>query len=386
MKTFIIAAIAFFVATGTVSAQEAADRYSYSLHTIREKLADPKPNLQSSMFAGEKAKQKCDEHRTSVLKLKEGETLTSEEQAATACVKSTQDVNQTIGGKSYTLLSGSLPGISVVDETTTFPQYLQIIFKLLIGLTTIAAVVSLIIAGMQYMTTDAFSQKETAIGRIKAIGAGILLAMSAWIILNTIDPNLLKLEFIGNDDIVRTTVTGDVFVPDENYVTDSTSYRLSGVPTTGVSDLAAAFTRGEDSLAEIRISGASATFISTKGTEVAVPIGTGKNGFAAEGQGKTDDGKTPRGTFITGTIGSSLPRAVVSSDITQPIMTINDPKVNLGAAFIGISAEDGGTNRGIGFHGFRSGEIGPTNGCISMRNYDLSLLAPHMGGVTVVIE
>ncbi len=57
----------------------------------------------------------------------------------------------------------------------------------------ILAVVMIIVGGVQYMTIDAAAQKDTGKKRVQAALGGLVLAFSAILILNTINPNLTKL-------------------------------------------------------------------------------------------------------------------------------------------------------------------------------------------------
>lgn len=76
---------------------------------------------------------------------------------------------------------------------TTLQTYLPNLFKLLIGLSAVWAVVMIVIGGFQYMTTDAFSGKEEGKARIWGAVKGLFLVIGAWLILNEINPNLLKI-------------------------------------------------------------------------------------------------------------------------------------------------------------------------------------------------
>jgi len=93
---------------------------------------------------------------------------------------------------SYTVLA-PLPGTTESDNTTTLQKYLPGLFKLLIGLSAVAAVLMIVIGGFQYISTDAIQKKSEGKERIKNAVLGLVLVISAWLILNTINPNLLKI-------------------------------------------------------------------------------------------------------------------------------------------------------------------------------------------------
>lgn len=94
----------------------------------------------------------------------------------------------------YTLLQPlPLYGLDTVDtKETTAEQYIQGIFLLIIAIAGGLAVIMIIYGGIKYMSTDAFGGKQEAKDIIQNAIWGLLLAMSAWLILNTINPELVK--------------------------------------------------------------------------------------------------------------------------------------------------------------------------------------------------
>lgn len=91
----------------------------------------------------------------------------------------------------YTPLA-PLPG-TLSGDTTSLKDYLPGIFKLAIGIAGVLAVIQIIIGGLQYMSTDAIGNKNAGRERITAAIGGLLLALGAYIILNTISPNFVNL-------------------------------------------------------------------------------------------------------------------------------------------------------------------------------------------------
>lgn len=70
-------------------------------------------------------------------------------------------------------------------------SYLNNMFKLGIAIATGLAVIMIIIGGIQYVSTDAVGGKSEGKDRITSALWGLLLALAAYIILQTINPALL---------------------------------------------------------------------------------------------------------------------------------------------------------------------------------------------------
>ncbi len=74
--------------------------------------------------------------------------------------------------------------------------YIEAIYKLSIGIAGVLAVLMIVIGGIEYIASAANpSLKESAKKRIWAAIGGLLLALSAYIILNTINPKLVGFDF-----------------------------------------------------------------------------------------------------------------------------------------------------------------------------------------------
>lgn len=94
----------------------------------------------------------------------------------------------------YTALA-PIPGIAVNGKySTDLGVFLNSIYNWGIGIVGILAFAQLTISGIQYMVSGAVDQKSAAKGRIVDALVGVGLALSAYLILNIINPNLLKLE------------------------------------------------------------------------------------------------------------------------------------------------------------------------------------------------
>ena len=103
------------------------------------------------------------------------------------------------GNCTYTLLEplpGSFP--SQVGNDTQFYAYLNGIIMMLIILGAMLAVVRFSIGGIIYMTSDIAGNRSKAKSQMWACIWGLLLLISAVLILKTINPNLIKLTFFTN--------------------------------------------------------------------------------------------------------------------------------------------------------------------------------------------
>ena len=96
----------------------------------------------------------------------------------------------------YQLLA-PLPGYvqNTTGNKTNASLYITGIFTLIIAIAGLLAVIAIIFGGIKYMSTDAFTGKSEAKATIEHAIWGLLLAVSAWLILNTINPNLVNFNF-----------------------------------------------------------------------------------------------------------------------------------------------------------------------------------------------
>lgn len=107
-----------------------------------------------------------------------------------------------------------------IDTKASTATYIPGLFRLMISIATGLAVLMLIYAGIKYMSTDAFSGKEEAKGVIENALYGLLLAIAAWLIVYTIDPNLVKFDLkIPVQEIKQTTTTGGSDAEGSNLTT-----------------------------------------------------------------------------------------------------------------------------------------------------------------------
>jgi len=90
----------------------------------------------------------------------------------------------------YHLLA-SIPTIKE-GEGVTLSVYMQAIYQLIIGLGIIFAVVMIAVGGVQYVMAIIPSAKQEGKSRIVGAIFGLILLLSSWVILNTLNPQLLK--------------------------------------------------------------------------------------------------------------------------------------------------------------------------------------------------
>ena len=141
-------------------------------------------------------------------------------------------------GSSYTPLapikSGNVEYVGNSVNTNDLTLYLNNMFKLGIAIAVALAVVMIIIGGVEYMSTDVVGKKEDGQGRINAALLGLVVALGSYMLLNTLDPDLLKanlnLQGLSTRNVLPDS-TGNVLtgedVGDENP--EHTRERVTGV-------------------------------------------------------------------------------------------------------------------------------------------------------------
>ena len=130
----------------------------------------------------------------------------------------------------YELLA-PLPGYvqNTTGNKTTASKYIEGIFTLIIAIAGLLAVIMIIFGGIKYMSTDAFTGKSEAKATIEHAIWGLLLAVSAWLILNTINPNLVNFN-ISVQPTVTTPPPGGIST---GSCTNCVTLQSLGIPTSG---------------------------------------------------------------------------------------------------------------------------------------------------------
>ncbi len=113
--------------------------------------------------------------------------------------------------------NGKLTSFNLEDENV-LSKYLNIMIKIIIGLCAVMAVIMIVVGGMEYMTSELMHSKEEGKHRMTEAIFGLIVALGAWALLNTINPKLLdsKLSSIDNvtlavdieADVPQTPVNG----------------------------------------------------------------------------------------------------------------------------------------------------------------------------------
>src|SRR3989344_3837039 len=123
----------------------------------------------------------------------------------------------------YSLLS-PLPNIGGETGASDFSGYFGQMFRLAIGLAAIFAVFFMVVGGIQYMSTDAWTGKKEGMTKIKNAFWGLVLVLASWLILNTINPDLVGLKL--NTSPAKVEVSAPVsenFSPDTLGVREATA-------------------------------------------------------------------------------------------------------------------------------------------------------------------
>ncbi len=103
--------------------------------------------------------------------------------------------------------------ISTFDpaQPNNLSVYLNIMIRLFIGICAVLAVIMIVVGGLQYMTNELISSKEQGKERIMNAIYGLILALGAYMLLYTINPDLLKTD-LGSLESV--TVIVDLDTPE----------------------------------------------------------------------------------------------------------------------------------------------------------------------------
>lgn len=118
----------------------------------------------------------------------------------------------------YQLLE-PLPGIGTGGKVSNFGVYLSNLYKLSISLAAVLAILQISFAGFKYLTAESFGQKTDAKSKIQNSLIGLVLILTSYLILNTINPDLIKAGF-GIPSVTVTPYKSD----------DSPAYKLKLTP------------------------------------------------------------------------------------------------------------------------------------------------------------
>ncbi len=108
-----------------------------------------------------------------------------------------------------------LPGTCTVGATgqcitktgsNNLAVYINNLYKLIVASAAVLAVLQIVMGGFSYVSTDAISNKEEGKHTIKMALGGLLIIFASYIILNTINPQLVDLKVV-NESLKSTDLT-----------------------------------------------------------------------------------------------------------------------------------------------------------------------------------
>ena len=114
--------------------------------------------------------------------------------------------------ESFSTLS-DLPGLQAGSQAPTLGAFVNVIFKMAIGLGSVIAVLMIVIGGFQYLSTDMFQTKGAAKERITNALLGLGLLLTSFLILQTINPELVKLDV----EIMKAELDSYIELTPENF-------------------------------------------------------------------------------------------------------------------------------------------------------------------------
>ncbi len=103
----------------------------------------------------------------------------------------------------------SIPGIESAGNAATLPDFLNNLYKLLIGAAAVLAVIQIVRAGILYMGGDSVTEKKEAKNLIALSIGGLILILSPVVVFSIINPRILDLKINGLDALGTTRFTGD---------------------------------------------------------------------------------------------------------------------------------------------------------------------------------
>jgi len=106
--------------------------------------------------------------------------------------------NTVVFAADYTLLEPGVFGQEqgfAVNGTGDFTDYANMVFTALLTLAIALAILYIVIGGFTYVTSSIAGEKEAGKNKIKEALKGLLIILLAWLILNTINPDLINWKF-----------------------------------------------------------------------------------------------------------------------------------------------------------------------------------------------
>jgi hypothetical protein len=94
-----------------------------------------------------------------------------------------------------------LVGIPGINGTPSLPEYINKLYTLTIAIGVLIAIIRIAFAGVKYSMSGVITDKSSAKNDIKGVLLGLAILLLPYIVLNTINPDLLRLNFL--DDISK---------------------------------------------------------------------------------------------------------------------------------------------------------------------------------------
>jgi hypothetical protein len=114
--------------------------------------------------------------------------------------------------------------LEAIGPAADFGGYLNTIFQIGVALAGIFGVLMIVMGGVTYMTTDSYSKKTDGKQQIIRALLGVLLALTSWLILNTLDANLtsfnLGINNVSPEDLSTTAWNNGQAAPGTNICSD----------------------------------------------------------------------------------------------------------------------------------------------------------------------
>ena len=102
-----------------------------------------------------------------------------------------------------------MEGVPLMNrDATSFQDYIEILLQLAIGIAALLVVLRIIWAGVQYMLSEVVTSKEAAKKSIGGALLGLIIILASVLILNTINPNLTRLDVLQSAPDIRGTGVG----------------------------------------------------------------------------------------------------------------------------------------------------------------------------------
>lgn len=323
---------------------------------------------------------------TSSADIKKVTTQTTETEPILVAAKINEIKNKSI----YTMLA-PIGGITCMDSSgkdkscisNDIGAYLNVIFKLAIGICAALAVIMLIINGVKYMGDESVFGKTEAKKQMFGSIVGLLIALGAWALLNTINPALTGqggLNISSANIIIDLPEAGDTTV-DSNCVSGKAVYSSNLAVSPGVTSALAKLKQGWVISRFVVFAKTNRMLIELKNGStvdnsnlISIRPGASSPGYSEVGV--AEKMKTPKGDWKI-------------LNITTPGeggAVCNSKGSNMGASFWLLNPTKNG-ERGIGMHGNETGTLSTTAGCVRLANADLLALLPYVKtGLPVIIR